>query len=523
MQFKSPKPHVQSRHKRPTSQFKSPGRKSAATQFKSPGPRVQYRTKRSRSQFKLPVPIMRSSISAPGAHAMSSALMTMPAELQTIIEQPTLPLPTINVQTQASPQSAQALTQSSPTDLPVDETTKSTSTGIDYRLVWIMAVACGLSTGNLIYAQPLLAQMGRSFLVSANAIGLTATLAQLGYALGLIFIVPLGEKYNQRRLIVLLLAAVTIALVEMAVAPTVALLAIGSCAVGLTSVIPELIIPFAASLALPKERGRVVGTVLCGLFVGTPLAAVLSGFVGQYLGWRVMYWIAAGIMIALAIVLHFMLPNNHSARKTTVSYPQLLGSLWKLLRSEPVLQEISVLGVLVYGSFNAFWVTLSFILARAPYHYGSEVAGLFSLVGIAGALIALFVGKCADHRDARFANGAALVVTLLAFAVIWFAGQWLIGLIIGAILLDVGVQSHQVANEARLYTLQSTAWTRLNTTYIFLYCIGGSLGSVLGPLSWRIAKQNGVYGAASLMLIAALGFYVIHYKRIRQWRKSQNR
>src|SRR5437773_10856752 len=207
MQFKSPKPHVQSRHKRPTSQFKSPGRKSAATQFKSPGPRVQYRTKRSRSQFKLPVPIMRSSISAPGAHAMSSSLMTMPAELQTIIEQPTLPLPTINVQTQASPQSAQALTQSSPTDLPVDETTKSTSTGIDYRLVWIMAVACGLSTGNLIYAQPLLAQMGRSFLVSANAIGLTATLAQPGYALGLIFIVPLGEKYNQRRLIVLLRAA----------------------------------------------------------------------------------------------------------------------------------------------------------------------------------------------------------------------------------------------------------------------------------------------------------------------------
>jgi predicted MFS family arabinose efflux permease len=254
------------------------------------------------------------------------------------------------------------------------------------------------------------------------------------------------------------------------------------------------------------------------MFIGTPLAAVLSGFVGQYLGWRAMYWIAAALMIALGIVLYFVLPNSPSTRQK-VSYLQLLGSLWKLLRSEPVLQEVSILGVLVYGAFNAFWVTLSFVLSRAPYHYGSDVAGLFGLVGIAGALAALFVGRFTDRRDPRSVNGVALVVTLLAFVVMWVVGQRLIGLIIGAILLDVGVQSNQVANEARLYTLHSTAWTRLNTIYILLFCLGGSFGSALGTLSWRVAEQNGVYGTACLLLLVALGFYTFHSKRIRQWRK----
>jgi predicted MFS family arabinose efflux permease len=307
----------------------------------------------------------------------------------------------------------------------------------------------------------------------------------------------------------------------MAIAPTPALLIIGSGAVGLASVIPELIIPFAATLALPKERGRIVGNLLCGLFIGTPLAVMLSGFVGQYLGWRAMYWIAAGMMIALAIVLHFVLPDSHVSKRRA-SYPQLLGSLWKLLCSEPVLQEVSILGILVYGAFNAFWVTISFILGTAPYHYGSEVAGLFGLVGIAGALVALFVGKFADRRDARYANGAALVVTLLAFVVMWLVGQWLISLIIGAILLDVGAQSHEVANETRIYGLESSASIRLYTIYIFLLSMGGSLGSALGTFSWSIAGRNGMYGTACLMLIAALSFYALHGKRIRQWRKRPN-
>jgi predicted MFS family arabinose efflux permease len=382
-----------------------------------------------------------------------------------------------------------------------------------------MATTCGLLAANLIYAQPLLATIGRSFAVSVNQVGLIPMLGQLGYALGLILIVPLGEKYNQRSLIVLMLCAVVLALALMAAAPTVALLMIASCLVGFMSIIPELIIPFAARLAPSNERGRVVGTVLCGFLVGTPLATILSGFVGEHLGWRAIFWIAAAMMIVLAVVLRFLLPDDHSA-KSEVSYPQLLGSLWGLLRSEPVLQEVSILGILVFGSFTVFWVTLSFILETPPYHYGSDVVGLFGLVGIAGALAALFVGRFADRRDARYANGVALAVILLSFVVLWLTGQRLLGLIIGAFLLDLGAQSNQAANEARIYSLDPAAWNRLNTIYILMFCLGGSLGSVLGAFGWSIARWNGVYGIACFMLLVALGFYVLHGKRIRRWRAS---
>jgi predicted MFS family arabinose efflux permease len=461
--------------------------------------------------------MVRPNIYVPVTRVVSSPSIATPVLPKTVIEQPTLP-PLAKEEIPTQP--LEVVAQPSHVDLSIEETDGSTSKGIDKRLVWIMAVACGLLMANIIYPQPLLAQMGQSFAVSADHIGLTTTLGQLGYVIGLIFIVPLGEKYNPRRLIVLLLVAAAIAFVEMAMAPTVALLIVGSCAACLGSIAPELIIPLATGLASPKERGRVVGAILCGMFVGAPLAAVLSGFVGKYLGWRAMYWIAAGLMIALALVMHFTLPNGRFAKKK-VSYLELLGSLWKLLRSEPILQEVGVLALLVYASFTAFWVTLSFVLEASPYHYGSEVAGLFGLVGFTGAIAALFVGNFADRRDARYATGTALVLALLAFVVMWLFGQWLLGLIISAILLDVGAQSHLVANETRIYSLGSTASIRRNTIHMFFFCIGGALGSTLGTFSWRIAKHNGVYGSVCLMLAVALGFYALHSKRIRKWREQQ--
>jgi predicted MFS family arabinose efflux permease len=525
MQFKSPKPHVQSKSRRSSRQFKSldlrvqSKPKRSTRQFKSPDLRVQSKPKRSPSQFKLPGPIGRPNIYAPVARGISSPSIATPGRPKTIIEHPTLPPLAIE---ETPTQSVQVVTQSPHVDLSVQETYSSPSTGIDKRLVLVMAVACGLLMANIIYLQPLLANMGQSFAVSAKEIGLTAALGQLGYVVGLIFIVPLGERYNLRRLIVILLGTAAVAFVEMAMAPTVALLIMGSCAAFLGSIAPELIIPLAASLASPKERGRVVGSLFSGLFAGIPLAALLSGFVGKYLGWRAMFWIAAGLMITLAIVLHFVLPDSHSTKKR-VSYPQLLGSLWKLLRSEPVLQEASVLAALVYGSFTTFWVTLSFVLQVAPYHYGSDIAGLFGLVGIAGATAALFVGKFADSRDARYATGATLALTLLAFVVMWLSGQWLIGLIISAVLLDMGAQSNLVANEIRIYSLDPTASIRLNTVHIFFYCMGGALGSALGTFSWTIAGRNGVYGSACGMLIVAVSFYVLHSKRMRQWKTRVGR
>jgi len=387
------------------------------------------------------------------------------------------------------------------------------SPGVDRRLIWLMAATCGLSEANLIYMQPLLAAMGRSFAASVNLMGIAATLGPLGYAVGLLLIVPLGEMYNQRKLVVLLLAATVLALLAMAIAPTILLLLFANFLVGLTAVTPELIIPFAARLAPSEKRGQVVGMLLCGLLISTPLANVLSGFVGAHLGWRAMYWMAAAIMIALAFILHFLLPNDDST-KGEMRYLQLLGSLWNLLRSEPVLQEVSILGAIVYGVLSLFWVTLPFILETPPFHYGSDVVGLFGLVGIMGAFAALFVGKWADRRDARYANAVALAVTLVSFVVMWLYGHWLSGLILGALLLALGAQSNQAANETRLYLLPEAAWNRLNTIYIFLFCIGGSLGSLLGAFSWSIARWNGIYSIACFMLVAALGFYAFYQRSI---------
>jgi predicted MFS family arabinose efflux permease len=377
--------------------------------------------------------------------------------------------------------------------------------------VWIMAVACAFAVANLYYIQPMLADMARDFSITVNSIGFIATLGQLGYASGLLLIVPLGDNYNQRTLIVATLGAVSVALVGMALAPTLWLLGLASYAIGLTTVVPQLIIPFAANLAPTQTRGRVVGMVMSGLLIGILLARTVSGFVGATLGWRAMYWIAAVLMVVLAITLRFLLPNDR-APKNGMSYPRLLQSLWGLLRSEPVLRETGIFGALTFGAFSAFWVTLSFFLESPPYHYGSEVAGLFGLVGVAGALAASFVGKFADRSDARHANGAAMAITLLSFVIMWFTGQWLIGLVIGVVLLDLGTQGNQVSSQTRVYSLNPAARNRLNTVYMVMYFIGGSLGSILGTFGWSVAKWNGVCAIACAMMVLALVVYVVNGK-----------
>lgn len=385
---------------------------------------------------------------------------------------------------------------------------------IDKRLVWIMAVACAFSVANLYYIQPMLADVGRSFSVSVNQTGVIATLGQVGYAVGLLLIIPLGDKFNQRTLIVGMLIAVTIALIAMGSAPSILLVTIASFFVGLTTVVPQLIIPYAASLAPIKACGQVVGAVVSGLLMGILLARTVSGFVAAQFGWRVMYWIAAAMMVVLAFLMRFLLPDDRSM-KGTMSYPQLLRSLWDLVRTEPALREVMAFGALAFGAFSAFWVTLSFLLETPPYHFGSEVAGLFGLVGVVGALAASVVGKFADRRDPRVANGIALAITLVSFVLMWLTGQWLAGLIVGTVLLDLGTQANQISSQTRVYSLQPEARNRLNTVYMFTYFVGGSFGSLLGTLGWSLGGWPGVCFVACLMLVIALALYAMNSHKMR--------
>jgi predicted MFS family arabinose efflux permease len=381
-------------------------------------------------------------------------------------------------------------------------------------LVLIMSIACGSAAANLYYIQPLLAGMAHDFHVSASQIGTIATLGQIGYTIGLLLIVPLGDKLNQRTLIVTTTVAVTISLAIMAFAPTLALLGVASLLVGIATVAPQLIVPYAASLAPEQSRGRVVGSVMSGLLIGILVARTLSGFVGETLGWRIMYWIAAGLMILLAVILRVFLPNDPTT-KGTMSYPRLLRSLWDVLRDEPVLHEVCIFGSLTFATFSTFWVTLSFLLETPPYHFGSEVAGLFGLIGVAGAAAASVVGKMADQRDPRFANGISMGMTLFSFVLMWLVGQWLIGLIIGVILLDLGVQANHISNQARIYSLKPETRNRLNTVYMVTYFVGGSLGSFSGTLGWSLAGWNGVCVAGCSQMALALACYVFSGSRKR--------
>jgi len=386
-------------------------------------------------------------------------------------------------------------------------------------LVWIMAIAAGLTVANLYYLQPLLAVISHEFGVSADAVGFVATLSQLGYALGLLFIVPLGDIRERRGLVVATLAAVTAALLATAAARSLSWLAIGSLLVGATTVTPQLIVPFAATLASPQERGRIVGVVMSGLLIGILLARTISGFIGAQFGWRAMFVIASALMIALAVVLWWLLPVSRPSTK--LSYPQLLRSLPALLRAEPVLRETCAIGALGFATFSMFWVTLAFFLETPPYHYGSEVAGLFGLVGVAGALAAALVGRIADRRDARLVTGVTLLIILAAYLLFWLVGWSLVGIAAGVILLDLGVQGTQVSNQARIYALAPEARSRINTIYMTTYFVGGSLGSLLGAYSWSKWGWNGVCAAGGLLTLAGLAMYILPRLRNAGERASQ--
>ncbi len=394
--------------------------------------------------------------------------------------------------------------------VPIVEQKSST---IDQKMVWILSVACAMTVANLYYNQPLLADIARTFSVSESAVGFIATLAQLGFAAGLLFIVPLGDSFDRRNLISLTLIAVALSLLAVALAPSIGVLAVASFAVGATTIAPQIIVPFAASLAQPEQRGRVIGTVMSGLLIGILLARTISGFVGAYLGWHAMYWIAAAMMVVLTISLRVLLPKEEP--RIRMSYPRLLRSLWGLLQTESVIHETSIFGALIFAVFSVFWVTLVFFLGTPPYHYGSEVAGLFGLVGVVGALAASSVGKLADRINPRIITGIMLAVTLAAFLVFWLFGQMLWGLIIGVILLDLGAQGTHISNQARVYSLNAEARSRLNTIYMVSYFIGGSLGSSLGAYAWSIGRWNGVCAVGILLMVVALVVYTVRGRRVK--------
>jgi predicted MFS family arabinose efflux permease len=295
-------------------------------------------------------------------------------------------------------------------------------------------------------------------------------------------------------------------LVGVAVAPGFAWLAAASLAVGVTTIAPQLLVPFAAHLAAPAERGRVVGTVMSGLLIGILSARTVSGLVGTYLGWRAMYAIAAVVMVLLAASLRGSLPRSEP-EAAGMSYLGLMRSLGGLVRDEPVLRQSCLFGAMSFGAFSAFWTTLAFYLARPPYGYSGGVVGLFGLVGIVGALAAPLAGRFADRRSPRWTIGLGLICLLISFALLYVARGTLWGLVVGVILLDLGAQSSHISNQSRIYAIRPEARSRMNTVYMVAYFVGGAIGSYAGAYGWSVAGWSGVcLVGASMIGLGLLAF-----------------
>ncbi len=371
----------------------------------------------------------------------------------------------------------------------------------------LLAFTAGAVVANLYYAQPLLPQIGRTFGLVDGRVGFVSTAAQVGYAVGLLFFVPLGDVIERRKLIVALLIGVAIALAAAAGAPTVGFLIVASFAIGVTTVVPQIVIPFAAGLVDASSRGRVVGRVMGGLLIGILAARVISGAIGAFTSWRVVFALASVLMAILAVALSRSLPTE--LPRGHVPYGVLMRSLVTVVKTQPIVRDAGAIGALCFLAFSAFWTTLAFRLELAPLHYGSAVAGGFGLVGIVGASAAPLVGRRADKTTPRHTVGIGLVIVIASFILFTVAGATLAGLVIGVILLDAGMQAVGVSNQTRIYRLPAAEHSRLNTVYMVTYFIGGSIGSALGVWAWEGWRWTGVCSVS----LAAVGAAALVYWR----------
>lgn len=383
--------------------------------------------------------------------------------------------------------------------------------GLKRSQILIMAICTGLIVANIYYCQPLLILISKSFHIPESKGGRITFLTQAGYALGLLFFVPLGDKVGRRKQIVWMAGFAVAALVMAAQSPNLFCLEIASVLIGATSVIPQLILPLAAQLASPSRTGKVIGSIMSGLLVGILLSRTLSGFIGAWLGWRGMFGVAAGITFALLLVMGYTFPESRP--DFSGSYASLMRTLLTLIKEQPVLREASVINALGFATFGMFWTTLTFHLSGAPFHYNSDIIGLFGLAAVLGALAAPLVGGAADKRNPRITVGYGLGLMLLSFILMYVWSDGVAGMIAGIVLLDLAMQCTHVSNQSRVYALDPGARNRLNTVYMSVSFAGTSLGSALGVVAWNFAGWTGVCMTAIVLTVLALTIYGLTYKR----------
>jgi predicted MFS family arabinose efflux permease len=376
-------------------------------------------------------------------------------------------------------------------------------------MILLLASGAGLAVASLYYAQPMLGVLAEETGASVREIGLVPTSTQLGYALGILLLAPLGDRLDRRRIILAKAAVLGIALLSAGAAPSVGVLLLASLAIGLSATLAQDIVPAAATLAPEQHRGKVVGTVMTGLLLGILLSRVVSGFVAEHFGWRTMFVVAAASIAAFGAAAWRGLPRFHPT--THLGYGALLGSLGQLWQRHGGLRRAAWAQALLAVGFSAFWSTLAVMLHGAPFHLGSAVAGAFGLAGAAGALAAPVAGRLADkHGPERVTKlGTSLVVVsfaLMAVGTLFSTNAQLVLLAVAAIGFDLGFQATLVAHQTIVYGLEPPARSRLNAVLFVLMFAGMALGSAVGSL---LFAQWGWTAVIALATVSALGALVI--------------
>ncbi|MFE6101739.1 MFS transporter [Streptomyces laurentii] len=382
--------------------------------------------------------------------------------------------------------------------------------GVPGWLVALLAVASGTTVANLYYAQPLLASLRDVFHVTSATAGVLITLTQVGYVLGMLFLVPLGDRLEKRGLITALLTVTTLALVAAGLSTGFPMLLIASLISGGTSVVAQILVPFAASLAPDHARGRIVGRVMSGLLTGILLSRTLSSLVSDLAGWRVVYLGSAALMAVLAVALRFALPAH--APTTTVPYHHVLRSTLTLVRTHPALLRRGLYQAAMFGAFSAFWTTISYVLTGPGFHYSAVGVGVFALVGAAGAAIAPLAGRWADRGLARPLTGVAFGVAAVSFAVAGLGQHSVVLLALAAILVDMAVQTTLILGQHTIYRLDSRALARLNSAFIATFFLGGALGSQLGSLAYRSGGWGAVAVLGTALPLLALLYWLTEHR-----------
>ncbi|WP_234090109.1 MFS transporter [Enterobacter asburiae] len=374
-------------------------------------------------------------------------------------------------------------------------------------MVWLFSTASGLSVANVYYAQPLLDALANDFSISHAAVGGVVTATQIGCALALLLVVPLGDKVDRRRLMAVQLIALVVALVSVSMAQSSSALLIGMLATGmLGTAMTQGLIAYAASAASPHEQGRVVGAAQGGVFIGLLLARVFAGGISDIAGWRGVYLCAAALMLMIALPLWWRLPTL-PAVTATMSYPRLIGSMLTLLRQEKMLQIRGVLALLMFASFNIFWSALVLPLSAPPFNFSHTAIGAFGLAGAVGALAAGRAGRWADRGYAQRTSAAALSILLLAWWPLSLMDRSLGILLIGIILLDLGGQALHVTNQSMIFRTRPEAHSRLVGLYMLFYAVGSGLGALGTTMTYACAGWPGVCLLGASVSLLALVFW----------------